>query len=455
VRRFLSGGALGRQYERALVLATPDVVEGAEELVLGMERWIETVELRVLSVTDAGDYADVARAVAGAVQGLDAEGEVDVLVSAGSPHARAVWFGITGAGVLRARLIQVVSEAAAASQSTEAIREIVLPWTGTPSSVGRSLEHADPPADLGRSEPGNEVLAGQSACAEVLRTRVERIRERVQSGVIVGESAIARSQVAQRLLGSVPSVRFRRESLVGFGHTARQRWLEGFFAEYRESDALDGVWWLDGVDAFEVDEIEAMCSRLSLGLWSERRAAGLGDRRIWVGLSESSVEDSRALARIQAWLDGLHGVVVQVPSLRDRTEDLPQMVAAIGARLGESIQVRRDAWAALLRYSWPGGLEELRTEVLRWALTVDGEVTRWALSETITGSDFGVGAAPSTQNQALSWRVARVEREAIEAALIQEQGNLVQTARVLEVDRNTLKRKMVRYGLKRSAYVEM
>ena len=131
------------------------------------------------------------------------------------------------------------------------------------------------------------------------------------------------------------------------------------------------------------------------------------------------------------------------------------MVAAIGARLGESIQVRRDAWAALLRYSWPGGLEELRTEVLRWALTVDGEVTRWALSETITGSDLGVGAAPSTQNQALSWRVARVEREAIEAALIQEQGNLVQTARVLEVDRNTLKRKMVRYGLKRSAYVEM
>lgn len=58
----------------------------------------------------------------------------------------------------------------------------------------------------------------------------------------------------------------------------------------------------------------------------------------------------------------LSAVVLRVPSLADRREDIPDLVHhfARAAFLGREIRISTDAFAAFQRHDWPGNVRELR-----------------------------------------------------------------------------------------------
>jgi transcriptional regulator with GAF, ATPase, and Fis domain len=142
----------------------------------------------------------------------------------------------------------------------------------------------------------------------------------------------------------------------------------------------------------------------------------------------------------------LRGATLDVPPLRDRAGDLELLVDHfLGSRSGRPLTPTPAAWKALRAWRWPGNVRELRAEVLRWSVFCTDRVGLGDLAPEIRGDDARDGLtapSPTPAARSLAHVVEEAERGAIAAALAQEQGNLSRTARVLGVDRNTLKRKL-------------
>jgi formate hydrogenlyase transcriptional activator len=81
---------------------------------------------------------------------------------------------------------------------------------------------------------------------------------------------------------------------------------------------------------------------------------------------------------------------VHVPSLRERSDDIPILVdyfaSRLGARMGKRIrQIDRPTLDAMVEYSWPGNIRELQNVIERGVILADGDVFRLengALSES-------------------------------------------------------------------------
>jgi formate hydrogenlyase transcriptional activator len=72
---------------------------------------------------------------------------------------------------------------------------------------------------------------------------------------------------------------------------------------------------------------------------------------------------------------------VHVPSLRERSDDIPVLVdyfaSRLGARMGKRIrQIEKATLDAMLRYSWPGNIRELQNVIERGVILADSDVFR-------------------------------------------------------------------------------
>jgi two-component system response regulator HydG len=146
----------------------------------------------------------------------------------------------------------------------------------------------------------------------------------------------------------------------------------------------------------------------------------------------------------------INGLTIVVPPLRDRTKDLPVLVASEIARAsqmqGKSIAgLDRAAADRLFGYAWPGNLRELSKVIqAAVALTNDSVISVTSLllqpdleAETHEGprSDTPVGSAASL-------RLCDAVHAHIRVVLRHTQGNKRRAARELGVGRETLERKL-------------
>ncbi len=133
-------------------------------------------------------------------------------------------------------------------------------------------------------------------------------------------------------------------------------------------------------------------------------------------------------------------VELVVPSLRERSEDIPALVDAFRRRWAARLELGEVAFTpalveALVQRPWPGNVRELENTVARLlALSTGGVIDVDALESPTTATS-------------LRDRVAAFERGVIEAALREANGNHSETARKLAVSRVTLLDKLKRYGL--------
>jgi DNA-binding NtrC family response regulator len=160
----------------------------------------------------------------------------------------------------------------------------------------------------------------------------------------------------------------------------------------------------------------------------------------------------------------LRGATIEVPPLRDRPGDVELLVReflgeAGTRREGRALELTREALRALVGYPWPGNVRELRAEVMRWGVFCEDRVDVGDLAAEIRapgaargrepGRPVFVGSAASGgRSVTLAEAVEAAERVALGQALDEHGGNLSRAARALGIDRNTLKRKMGRYGLR-------
>jgi transcriptional regulator with PAS, ATPase and Fis domain len=140
---------------------------------------------------------------------------------------------------------------------------------------------------------------------------------------------------------------------------------------------------------------------------------------------------------------------IRLPSLRERTTDIPVLAQRFLARYcaanglpldGKSFS--KEGIDQLIQYHWPGNIRELESTVSRAALSSPGRVIRPGDIEFLHASETPVEAARERLPS-----LAENERAHIVRVLENVNWNKKQAASVLEISRGTLYRKIVEYGL--------
>ena len=148
-------------------------------------------------------------------------------------------------------------------------------------------------------------------------------------------------------------------------------------------------------------------------------------------------------------------LVLEVPPLRERLADLPALVERLLERacLGRAVPVTSlsaDAWAVVRGYSWPGNSRELYS-VLRAACARAG-------GDQLRGADLPADLRRAVQREQtpprpvdrtlpLEQLLEEAERRLIQLALQRSRGQKARAARLLEIPRPRLWRRMLKLGI--------
>jgi two-component system NtrC family response regulator len=140
-------------------------------------------------------------------------------------------------------------------------------------------------------------------------------------------------------------------------------------------------------------------------------------------------------------------IPLHLPPLRDRSEDIPPLVAHFLRKLEAppAVHFSPEALKLLQTYTWPGNIRELQNVVERCLILRGGdciETQEIFLPSMAEGAD---GFVPDIPPEGIS--LPEVERELIEKALRQSGGNRSQAARLLNIPRHVLIYRLEKFAL--------
>ena len=173
------------------------------------------------------------------------------------------------------------------------------------------------------------------------------------------------------------------------------------------------------------------------------------DNRI-VAATNRDLEQAGATQHFRADLYyRLSVIVIRVPALRDRRDDIPLLIAAFlksaCKRAGRQIELSSGALEVLLAYDWPGNVRQLENTIERIVVFSRGSVVGPDDLPIVLQSvrrDTPAGLFEDLPS------LEQVERRYIAHVLQAVGRNRTRAADVLGIDRRTLYRMAERYGIK-------
>jgi two-component system C4-dicarboxylate transport response regulator DctD len=319
-----------------------------------------------------------------------------------------------------------------------------------------SLEVESLRARLSDREAVDAKLIGRSPAMVALRRLIMDIASTNADVLITGETGTGKELVARCLhdygkrdggvfaalnCGAVPPGLFESEV---FGHAA---------GAFTGAAARAGKIEYAGAGSLFLDEIEAMPSTVQVKLLrvlQERQYERLGS-------NETRPMACRVIAATKA--DLLHPaadasfrsdlyyrlsvVVLKIPPLRDRREDIPALfnhfVLLASLRYERRIpEVSSEHMSRFMAHAWPGNVRELRNVADRFVLGLP--------------LDEAMGDGSDAVSRPLDEQVAVFERQLIEQALVLSDGRAAVACERLGMPRKTLYDKMKRLGISTDAF---
>src|SRR2546428_1626380 len=216
--------------------------------------------------------------------------------------------------------------------------------------------------------------------------------------------------------------------------------------------ANDGTLFLD-----EIGDMSLIAQAKLLRVLEERRFERLGGHKsisVDFRLISATNRPLEQFVRDGRFREDLYyrvnAFAIRLPSLRERQVDIPVLAqrflnrycAAQGMPL-ESKVFSREAIDLLVTYHWPGNIRELESTVSRAALSAPGRTIRATDIEFLHAS---TPVPPSPGGDRLP-SLAEAERAHIVRVLEAVDWNKKEAARVLDISRGTLYRKIVEYTL--------
>ncbi len=341
--------------------------------------------------------------------------------------------------------------------SGSAVRDPITGAEGWALSLHPIAALERPPDFIGSSAPAQELLEFVSRIAGSHATSI----------LLVGESGTGKELIAKRL--HALSRRAGAELVPINCAALPENLLESELFGYERGaftgarDAKEGLLELaDGGTVF-LDEIGEMPLPLQAKLLrvledhTFRRVGGSRNISVNVrviGATNSDLEKAIQERRFRADLYyRLNGVQIRVPALRERLEDLPELVSYFLDHFNR-VHDRRirgihpSAKALLERHTWPGNVRELRNVIERAVLV---EPSPWITTTSLAVPNGpGAGArnpAPAASAPNARFSLLSGERELIAAALAETGGNQSQAAMLLGIGRFSLRYKMKKLGM--------
>ncbi len=313
-------------------------------------------------------------------------------------------------------------------------------------------------------------IVGNSPAIRHLLTLIERLKDADAPVLITGESGTGKELAAQALhyqgkrrehpFIAINCATLKPELLENelFGH------VSGAFTG--AVNRKEGLLAVAGQGTLFIDEIADMNPNVQASLLrvietGEYRP--LGSTKLYKTTVRIVAAANRDLAKevaAQRFRQDLYYrlsvLVIHTPPLRENLDDIPLLVEAFLDRSHarqKGFQFSPGAIDALRRYPWPGNVRELFNICERAVLlSNDKIITRETIHALLsTGTAFTpvepvVPPVGATGHRLRS--LEEMEKEHIEKILSQVGGNVSQAADVLRIDRRTLQRKMIKYGLR-------
>jgi two-component system nitrogen regulation response regulator GlnG len=355
--------------------------------------------------------------------------------------------------------------------------------------VGRALSEPLPGAgavEAGvRPEEGRLPLIGRSPAMQEIYRSLARLMSTDLTVTIYGESGTGKELVARALhdygkrrhgpfvainMAAIPrelieSELFGHEKGAFTGATAR--------STGRFEQAGGGTLFLDEIGDMPLEAQTRLLRVLQEGEYTSvgGRTAIRADARIIA----ATHRDLRQLVRQGLFREDLYYrlnvVPIRLPPLRERSTDIPELVQHFLTRVRDeglpAKVLEADALTELKAYSWPGNVRELENLVRRLAVLYSQEVIGRdvILAELTEAPAAPPAAAPEGESlgnaverrlrdyffahedglpaSGLYDRVLReVERPLIELSLAATRGNQIRAAKLLGINRNTLRKKI-------------
>ncbi len=190
-----------------------------------------------------------------------------------------------------------------------------------------------------------------------------------------------------------------------------------------------------------------------------RRVGGTSDIKVDVRFIAATHRDLRAAVRDGTFREDLYYrlgvVVIDLPPLRERMEDLELFAAAFvdefNRTMGKNITGISDEALRLMKgYRWPGNIRELRNVIERAMVLCD----RGQIQPAHLPAELGAASAhpqlPTSlpaEGVNLEDLVSQMELRMIEDALARTHGNQVEAAKLLSISRDQLRYRLQKYGL--------
>jgi len=314
---------------------------------------------------------------------------------------------------------------------------------------------------LERSRPDFAMIGQSPAMKEVFRL-IQRAGPSDKAILIQGESGTGKELVARAL--HAHSTRADKPLVVINCAALTETLLESELFGHEKGAFTGAIATKPGL--FEVadggtlfiDEIGEMPGSLQAKLLrvledgSMRRVGSHKERRVNVRLlaaTNRNMADEVESGRFREDLYYRINVMsLELPSLRERTGDIPLLVAEF---LGEGWQIEPEAMRALERHPWPGNVRQLMNALERAKIMADGSTVRHHdFPAEITRRQT---ASPAVENLETD-ELATLERAKIVEVLRRERGNKSRAARALGVDRRKLYRMLEKYDIQETELFE-
>jgi two-component system, NtrC family, nitrogen regulation response regulator GlnG len=354
--------------------------------------------------------------------------------------------------------------------------------------VGRALAEPKRRPQIARAEGQGEPLPliGRSSAMQEIYRIVARMTQTDLTVMIVGESGTGKELLARALhdyskrrnspfvalnMAAIPRDLIESEL---FGHekgafTGAQARTQGRFEQ-----AEGGTLFLDEIGDMPMEAQTRLLRVLQEGEYTT--VGGRSTIRTNVRIIAATHRDLRQQINIGAFREDLYYrlnvVPVRVPPLRERLEDIGDLTRhflRLAAKDGlHNKEIESSAIERMRSHSWPGNVRELENFVRRIAAlypqdVISADIVEAELSETSAPSldtttaashnlselverylgdyfgQFGAGLPPA----GLYDRILRqIEAPLIAATLSATRGNQIKAAELLDINRNTLRKKI-------------